>query len=131
MSVDVRWYDHTQHILYYQFRGSVVWDEYLAALSQGRVMMQTVSHQVSVLNSMQASVNLPDGFVTKVRTIIETEPENRGCVVFATPPLSFVLMMDKIQRIIPRFDEYCFYADSEEDAVSQIRQWSSERTARL
>jgi hypothetical protein len=130
MSVNVRWYDHTQHILYYEFRGSVMWDEYVTALSQGRVMMQSVSHQVCVFNSMQANVNLPDGFVTKVRAIIETEPDNRGCVVFVTPPLSFVLMMDKIQRIIPRFDEYCFYADSEDEALSQAREWYSTHTAR-
>jgi hypothetical protein len=129
MSVQVRWYDAAQKILAYEFSGSVVWNDYLAALSRGRVMMQTVSHQVCVLNLMVANVTLPDGFVTKVRTIMETEPDNRGCVVYVRPPLSFILTMDKIQRIIPRFDEYCFYADTEEEGLMHIRQWNSMQAA--
>ena len=125
MSVHVQWYDQAQRILYYEFQGRILWDDYLAALSQGRVMMQSVSHQVCVLNSMLSDVHLPEGFVTKVRTILETEPENRGCIVFISPSRSFIQMMDKVQRIIPKFDEYCFYADSEDEALAQIRAWNN------
>jgi hypothetical protein len=125
MSVYVQWYDKTQRILFYEFEGTILWDDYLTALSQGRVMMQSVQHQVCVLNSMLLSVQLPDGFVTKVRTIIETEPDNRGCIVFISPSRSFAQMMDKVQRIIPKFDEYCFYADTKDEALSRIREWNN------
>ena len=123
MAVNVQWFDPSQHILHYEFRGEILWDDYLTALSCGRVMMQSVSHQVCVLNSMVADVHLPEGFVTKVRTILETEPDNRGCIVFVSPSLAFTQMMDKVQRIIPGFDEYCFYAESEEEALARIRMW--------
>jgi hypothetical protein len=129
MSVHVKWYDDTHRILYYEFGGTVIWNDYVTALSQGRVMMQSVSHQVCVLNLMLSSVTLPEGFVTKVRTIIETEPDNHGCVMFVHPPLSFVMTMDKIQRIIPHFDEYCFYAETEEEALARIHEWSSMQAA--
>ena len=125
MSVHAQWYDQGQRILYYEFQGTILWEDYVAALSQGRVMMQSVSHQVCVLNSMFADVQLPEGFVTKVRTILETEPENRGCIVFVSPSQAFIQMMDKVQRIIPKFDEYCFYADTEAEALNRIREWNS------
>ena len=128
MSIDVQWYDKAQRILYYAFEGPILWDEYLTALSYGRVMMQSVPHQVCVLNSMLLNTQLPDGFVTKVRSIIETEPENRGCIVFVSPSSAFVPMMDKVQRIIPKFDEYCFYAESEDEALIRIREWSASQS---
>ena len=124
MSVNVQWYDQAQRILFYGYEGTILWDDYLAALSRGRVMMQTVQHQVCVLNSMLSNTQLPDGFITKVRTIIETEPDNRGCIIFVSPSSAFVQMIDKVQRIIPKFDEYCFYADSEDEALSRIQQWN-------
>lgn len=125
MSVHVRWYDESQRVLYYEFRGAILWDDYLAALSYGRILMQSMPHQVSVLNSMLTEAHLPEGFVTKVRTILETEPENRGCIVFVSPSLAFIQMMDKVQRIIPRFDEYCFFANTEAEAITLIRAWSA------
>lgn len=129
MTVHVRWYDDTHRILSYEYRGDIVWDDYLNALSQGRVMMQSVPHHVCVLNSMLPSTHLPDGFVAKVRTIIETEPDNCGCVVFVHPPLGFMQMMDKMQRVIPRFEEYCFYADTEDEALTLIYDWYSTQAA--
>lgn len=124
MSVHVQWYDQAQRILHYEFQGTILWDDYLTALSQGRVMMQTVRHEVCVLNSMFSDAYLPEGFVTKVRTILETEPENRGCIVFVSPSHAFIQLMDKVQRIIPKFDEYCFYADSDDEALARIRDWN-------
>jgi hypothetical protein len=124
MSVNVQWYDESEHILHYQFRGEILWDDYLTALSYGRVLMQSVPHLVCVLYSLVAETHLPEGFVTKVRTILETEPDNRGCIVFISPSRSFIQMMDKVQRIIPHFDEYCFYAGTEEEAIALIHAWN-------
>ena len=127
MSVYVQWYDQAQRILYYEFEGTILWDDYLTALSHGRVMMQSVSHQVCVINSMRSNVYLPEGFVTKVRAIIETEPDNRGCIVFVSPSRSLAQIMEKVERIIPGFDEYCFYADNNDEAMLLIREWTTAR----
>ncbi len=124
MSVHVKWYDAAHNILSYEFRDTVLWDDYVSALSQGRVMMQSVSHHVCVMNSMLSNIHLPDGFVMKVRTIIDTEPDNHGCVIFINPPLSFIQAMEKVQRIIPHFDEYCFYAETEDEALIRVREWT-------
>lgn len=127
MTVHVQWYDQAQRILYYEFEGTILWDDYLTALSYGRVMMQSVPHQVCVINSMLSSVSLPEGFVTKVRAIIETEPDNKGCIVFVSPSRSFAQIMQKVERIIPEFDEYCFYADNNDEALALIHEWNTAR----
>lgn len=128
MAVQVRWYDDNKQILYYSFEGEWTWDEYFNALAEGRSIMRSVDYQVCLLNDMRQAAHIPNGFMSKVQTVVGSRPDNTGRVVFIATQTFFLNLLDTVRRVIPAFGANYYYEETEELALAHLQRWMREHT---
>ena len=121
--VEIRWDNSEKTIIRYTYQSNWTWDSFLEALTEGRRMMQEVSHSVCILNDMRQIRYLPPNFLSTAQSIITSRPENTGISVFLTTNVSFQAMyrvLAKILKIVPT--EYIL-VKTEEEAYQEIEAW--------
>lgn len=101
MAVEVRWTNAEQIVLLYTFSAAWTWDEYYAATTRGRAMVESVDHMVVTIIDLSASRALPPGALTHLRRATTHQHPNLGPVILVGLNRFIRAMSDMLSRIYP------------------------------
>lgn len=87
MSVDVRWYDDSQQIIYYEFQKGWDWPMVSNALQQGRELADSVQHDVDcIVDLTRSGMFMPKGVFAFARHYYNNAPiDNMKMTVVVGP----------------------------------------------
>lgn len=83
MSIKVTWDDNDKLAIRYDFNGVWDWIEFAWANTRAFSMMNTVSHEVSIILNLKNGVDMPIGAMSAIQQMLSLAPHNLG-VIFAT-----------------------------------------------
>src|SRR5687768_212474 len=120
MGVAVQWDNDEKTILHYRFDGLWMWDEYLAALWQGRAMMKQVEHPVCVINNMLNTSQVPTSSLSSAKKVVENRPSNTGLAVFVFTNRFLMMVYKVFSQMNPAIRDNYITAQSLEEAREKI-----------
>ncbi len=81
MSIDVKWYDDTQRVVYWAFRGKWTWEEYAEAQLVSNALIHSADHTVHIIGNLEQSPGLPPNAITVYRANLSTTEPNTGMII--------------------------------------------------
>jgi len=78
MSIDIRWYDDTKRIVYYNFHKGWNWEMIVDAFKEAKVLSDSVEHEVDCIMDFSGSGGIvPNGALSFARYALKNEqPSN-------------------------------------------------------
>jgi hypothetical protein len=127
MPVTVNWDNDEHNVLHYRMTGNWTWEEYFAALKEGRECMKSVPHSVSIINNMLDTHHVPHSFITTARSVIDKRPPNTGLAIFISKSMFFGMLYNVFAKVSPIIRENYLLTNSVEDARTLIKEWQTKR----
>jgi hypothetical protein len=123
MPITVEWHDLTHQILHYHFINEWTWEEYYAALAQGRMMEREAGHYVCTINDMRQTQHVPDDFIEQARSVSLTRPTTTAIAVYISEDYHFTSIYGVIASLFP--DTLITYplVRTEGEALARIATW--------
>src|SRR5687768_2848204 len=123
MGVTVVWDNEERSTLHYQFEGIWMWDQYLAALWQGRAMMKQVEHPVCIINNMLNTSQVPTSSLSSAKKVIQNRPANTGLAVFVINNKFLMAIYKVFSQMNPNLRNTYIAVHSMDEARSKIAEW--------
>jgi hypothetical protein len=124
MGIEVRWYNDDQTILWVHYPERWTWDEYHVIFEQAKVMIESVRHDVFVIQTSEIGFkHLPSGQALPIlKRVAKRRPQNLQksfMVIHSELSRNFAEMMIKV---LPenRHGQPTVFVNSVEEALAQI-----------
>ncbi|MBK8024805.1 MAG: hypothetical protein IPK19_26150 [Chloroflexi bacterium] len=128
MPVTVEWDNSERTILRTDSHGHWTWDEYHHAVDAALVMMQSVDHDVHLVNVRHSDSVQPDGnALPHLRRVMRDLPGNHRLTIMVNTNMRSKLMVGIFRRVVPIFSRTFLMASSLEDARDLIGRYERER----
>ena len=127
MSIQVKWANADQSIIYYQFPKSWNWHDFEESLEVGFGMTESVGHSVNAIFDLSKTKHLPDGAMLYWRKMLRVLPDNQRQLLFLSPSRSIQTAIELFLNINKRYADIVKIADTPQHAQSLLEAIESNR----
>lgn len=105
MPIHLSWYDKTETVLLYQFKGHWNWEDFRKQMKVGREWMASKPHTIHFIIDFSENRQLMTGLLQEAQHMLATAPANAGKMVIINANHFLQLIYAVLKQIEYRFPQ--------------------------